>query len=142
MEAFFDEPEVEDWVSGLRDEPHTSEKVGIEDGHFKYQDLTTKSPSAATTATAVPTKPINSNSLLPVAVVAESVEDSETAQLVPASEEVVVEDAKPIFELKVSVNFAIGGLTIVCGPTGSGKSSLFMALLGGTSAIANQFEHC
>lgn len=126
---------MENWVSGLRDEPHTSEKVGIEDGRFKYQDITTKSLSSATAPSPLPgvAKPITttSTSLLPVAVVAENVEDTETTQLIPAAEEVAVEDAKPVFELNISVDFPIGGLTIIVGATGSGKTSLFLALLGG-----------
>lgn len=46
--------------------------------------------------------------------------------------EVLVEE-EPSFELRdISLNFPLGKLSLICGPTGSGKSSVFLALLGGT----------
>lgn len=115
--------------------------MGIEDGRFKYQDITTKSLTSATAPSPLPglAKPVPTTSLLPVAVVAENVEDTETTQLIPGSEVVVVDDVKPVFELNLSVDFPIGGLTIVVGATGSGKTSLFLALLGGASLFAQTF---
>lgn len=41
-------------------------------------------------------------------------------------------DAEPNFALRdIDVHFPEGKLSLVCGPTGSGKTSLFLALLGG-----------
>lgn len=107
LEAFLEEPEVEAWVSGLRpdeDGPTLSDKVGIEDGVFRYQDVTTKH------AAALPSSP---------------------PALAPLAEDLPA-DGQPAFELRASVDFPIGKLSVVVGATGSGKTSLFLALMGGT----------
>lgn len=106
------EPEVESWVSALRpeDEPTcTSLEVSITDATFKYQDVTTK------------TAPVNRG------------KGSKVVETVAVTPE-VVEDEEPSFELRdINLNFPLGKLSLICGPTGSGKSSVFLALLGGLS---------
>lgn len=43
-------------------------------------------------------------------------------------------EAGATFELRdINVDFPVGKLSLIAGPTGSGKSSMFLALLGGES---------
>jgi ABC-type multidrug transport system fused ATPase/permease subunit len=106
LEAFFEEPEVEPWVSALRSEgaassPSTGSGVGIDNGTFVYDEE----------AKAGETKPV------------------------PTEGDEVSTEEEPKFELRdVTVDFPEGKLSLVCGATGSGKSSLFLALLGGLSS--------
>ncbi|KAL8277960.1 hypothetical protein RQP46_009592 [Phenoliferia psychrophenolica] len=115
LEAFMSEPEVEPWVSSLRpDEPTSplSSKVGIEHGTFRYQDNTTNNnnKSAATPS--------------PLPIVA--------LDGVPQVEE-------DSFELQdVNVVFPEGKLSLICGPTGSGKTSVLLALLGEMDCVDGQ----
>ncbi len=53
--------------------------------------------------------------------------------------EVVAEGQSPAFRLlDLDIRFAIGKLNIIAGPTGSGKTSLLMALLGEMSSITGK----
>jgi ABC-type multidrug transport system fused ATPase/permease subunit len=53
-----------------------------------------------------------------------------------SKDEVVAEDASAAFRLMdLNIKFAVGKLNIIAGPTGSGKTSLLMALLGEMSRI-------
>lgn len=136
LEAFLDEPEVEDWVSGLRsnDEPSARSDGGkfgraaIIDGTFRYQDVTTAGVSAGK-------------------AVSETRQDRPADERTPllngngpnANSGYTTEAAQPEFELRnVNIEFPIGQLTLVVGPTGSGKTSLFMALLGEMDRVAGQ----
>lgn len=113
LEAYFAEEEVESWVSGLRpdtDGPRISTTVGIENGIFRYQATPPK------TSTSIPI------------VATGAIAATETTTLIDGE---AVEEVKDAFELNVSVDFPIGKLSIIFGPTGSGKTSLFLALLGG-----------
>lgn len=102
LEAFFDEPEVESWVSTLNDVPSSSPegKVAIINGTFRYQDITTGSSTAAAAAPAA--KPTPDRPLLA---------ESETA--------VEGSDAgEQMFELRdINVEFPRGKLTLVAGKT-------------------------
>jgi ABC-type multidrug transport system fused ATPase/permease subunit len=133
LEQFFDEPEVDSWVSALHDQDQgqgqpistsssSSENdfvdIGIIDGTFKYSEQARlKNDNGSTSKTSKTTtidEPLDS-----------SREEGEEVN------EVVVEE-EPEFELRdVNVSFPTGRLSLVSGPTGSGKSSLFLALLGG-----------
>lgn len=110
LEAFFQEPEVEPWVTALRPEgasssPSEGEGVGIDNGTFVYDEEAAKERESATAPAPV---------------------DGETAM--------AAEEEEPKFELRdITVDFPVGKLSLVCGATGSGKSSLFLALLGGSS---------
>lgn len=56
-----------------------------------------------------------------------------------SKKEVVAEGGTPAFRLMdLDINFAIGKLNIIAGPTGSGKTSLLMALLGEMSCITGK----
>lgn len=120
LEAFFEEPEVESWVSALRPDdelPHSSDRIAIVAGTFRYQDLTTK---ASTVVVEEPAKPAN------------GVEDVERLPILAVEGEEVQTSEGP-FELRgINVDFPIGKLSLVIGPTGSGKTSLLLALLGGS----------
>jgi len=109
LEQFFEEPEVDNWVSALQEEGAVStqtqfDDIGIKRGTFKYsEEATSKTDSTG----ASPKKPAD------------------------GGEEETVE---PEFELRdIDVSFPTGKLSLVSGATGSGKSSLFLALLGGES---------
>ncbi|KAL5351830.1 Transporter of the ATP-binding cassette (ABC) [Pseudogymnoascus australis] len=56
-----------------------------------------------------------------------------------SKDEVVAEGGTPAFRLMdLDVRFAVGKLNIIAGPTGSGKTSLIMALLGEMSRITGE----
>lgn len=91
------------------------------DATFRYQDTTTK---ATPTAAAVDKKNVEA------APVVEVVEQS---ALVAAEEASEIAEEEQRFELRdINVDFPIGKLSLIVGPTGSGKSSMFLGLLGGT----------
>ena len=112
LEQFFEEPEVDSWVSALQEEGAVSttnqfESIGISGGTFKYsEEAASKSDS-------------------------KKAQDSE----VNGGE---VETVEPEFELRdIDVSFPTGKLSLVAGATGSGKSSLFLALLGGELSVSH-----
>lgn len=123
LEAFFDEPEVEPWVSTLRDdfEPSpTTSMVSIVNGHFRYQDMTTAPDAVTATAAKSP-------------AASESVADFATSQ--------VADDSNSVFELRdINVAFPTGEMSLIAGPTGAGKTSLLLALLGGESGQGQDIE--
>lgn len=56
-----------------------------------------------------------------------------------SKQEIVAEGASPAFRLMdLDIKFAVGKLNIIAGPTGSGKTSLLMALLGEMSRITGK----
>lgn len=103
LEAFFDEPEVEAWVSTLYDDEIArsapEERISIQSGNFRYQDTSSTADSA-----------------------------------IPPSLDGDGESESSSFELRdITVDFPTGKLSLIAGPTGSGKTSLLLALLGGES---------
>ncbi|BGP40114.1 hypothetical protein JCM10449v2_004072 [Rhodotorula kratochvilovae] len=103
LEQFYDNPEVDPWVSSLRPDtlalpaPDGAKgEVGISHGTFKYHEKDAAgSSSTAAAGTATPV------------------------------------EGEQKFELSdVAVSFPEGKLSLVCGATGSGKTLLFLALLG------------
>ncbi|KAK4706065.1 hypothetical protein P7C70_g135, partial [Phenoliferia sp. Uapishka_3] len=115
LEAFMHEPEVSPWVSSLRPDSHppaTFSNIAIENGTFRYQDTTTN--KAAT-----PTKP--------------------TAPVVAFEGMGSTSNEETAFELTdVNVCFPEGKLSLLCGPTGSGKTSLLLALLGEMDCVEGE----
>ncbi|GAA5937761.1 uncharacterized protein JCM15063_002109 [Sporobolomyces koalae] len=125
LEQFFDEPEVDPWVSALREEDATSTRsegfsdIGIVNGTFKYSEETT---------TKLVSKDRSSKN--------QQVE-SETEPQVAVDEP----EPEPEFELKeINVSFPSKALSLVAGPTGSGKSSLFLALLGEMTRVSGEIH--
>ncbi|BGP48208.1 hypothetical protein JCM10450v2_004080 [Rhodotorula kratochvilovae] len=109
LEQFFDDPEVDPWVSSLRPDtlalpaPDGAKgEVGISHGTFKYHEKDAAgSSSTAAAGTATPV------------------------------------EGEQKFELSdVDVSFPEGKLSLVCGATGSGKTSLFLALLGEMTCVS------
>ncbi|KAK4053631.1 hypothetical protein OIO90_003870 [Microbotryomycetes sp. JL221] len=136
LEAFFKEPEVEAWASGLKEDEVTNEsdqldgkRVAIVDGYFKYQDMTTGASASETTpakADTIATKLQSSDS------VAHSQEED-------TNEHAADEEEQDPFALRdISIEFPVGQLTLVSGPTGSGKTSIFLALLGEMDRVGGQ----
>ncbi|CEQ40039.1 SPOSA6832_01630 [Sporobolomyces salmonicolor] len=121
LEQFFEETEVDSWVSALREETASSSStsafrsVGITNGTFRYNEEAKAGDDAA--------RPTNGvGGALGVG------QDSSGSQ-------------EPEFELKdISVAFPEGKLSLVVGPTGSGKSSLFLALLGEMTCLSGEIH--
>ncbi len=142
--AFLQEDEVEPWVSGLADDAPrakaASPRVAIVGGSFRYDEVDANSDAEIQVGAAQlrvsagedPVRaPLEEAAAGPLAeATAETpllADDGQTAEAA-AAPEVEAEDK---FELRdVTVEFPLGQLSLVCGPTGSGKTSLFMALLG------------
>ncbi|GAA5897295.1 hypothetical protein JCM8208_003781 [Rhodotorula glutinis] len=112
LEQFFQDEEVDPWVSSLRDDttvPSSSAdggvEVGISSGTFKYHE---KDSAEATSAAPAPAAAGGADG-----------------------------DVERKFELAdIDVRFPEGKLSLVCGPTGSGKTSLFLALLGEMTCVS------
>ncbi|GAA5956181.1 hypothetical protein JCM21900_006830 [Sporobolomyces salmonicolor] len=121
LEQFFEETEVDSWVSALREEAASSSStsafrnIGITNGTFRYNEEAKAGDHAARSTTGV-------GAALGV------------GQDLSGSQE-------PEFELKdISVAFPEGKLSLVVGPTGSGKSSLFLALLGEMTCLSGEIH--
>ncbi|RUP45403.1 glycosyl hydrolases family 2, TIM barrel domain-containing protein, partial [Jimgerdemannia flammicorona] len=73
----------------------------------------------------------------PVAPVAPPVSLSPSASTSTVHEAASSNRSKQAFQLRgLNLNFPVGELSIVCGPTGAGKTSLLMALLGEMDLVA------
>lgn len=90
IEKFLDEPEVPDWASSLKRDPHPTTsnetEIGFDNATFEWDTAPKDGPSRFTLG------PLN-------------------------------------------IKFPPGKLSLVSGPTGSGKSALLVAMLGGMSAM-------
>jgi ABC-type multidrug transport system fused ATPase/permease subunit len=122
--VFLDEEEVSDQVSSLKkdySEPHLpgySEGLGLDNATFKWNEV---SESRETDQTKVidslPSSPLDSSHTT-------HTEANDTGS------ERSLSDTDRIFELKdVSVKFPEGELTIITGPTASGKTALLVRIL-------------
>ncbi|GAA5856811.1 hypothetical protein JCM8547_008855 [Rhodosporidiobolus lusitaniae] len=117
IEQFFGEQEIEPWVSALNNHGASSSSasdlpgVGIDNGTFVYSEEGKRKNGDDEPAPSI----------------------GETAALLPSG----VTTPEPQFELKgINVSFPPGKLSLVCGATGSGKSSLFLALLGEMTTVS------
>lgn len=106
IETFLAEDEVEGWATSLkrdlqRGEADASRKVGFENASFQWYSA---GPTSHTTAPSTTPPETESTSGTP----------------------------HPVFQLEdLTIQFPVGQLSLITGPTGSGKSSLLNALLGG-----------
>ncbi|KAJ2859201.1 hypothetical protein GGH94_006231 [Coemansia aciculifera] len=117
----------------------TCDAIGFSDASFEW------SIKPTTSAADTPSKPLILVTDAAQAVVEEL---SERTQLLPSSSAVSIDSRvtttarnsiMPSFALRdISLRFPIGGLSIIIGPTGSGKSSLLSALIGEMSLIAGK----
>ncbi|EIW69963.1 hypothetical protein TREMEDRAFT_38635 [Tremella mesenterica DSM 1558] len=120
IDDFLQEDEVPDWVSSIKrkDDGHSlPPKIGFENATLRWNSGVSSSeapvgppkPTVAQTSPAQPPSP--------------SISDGTTAVSPDAPE--------PVFTLAdLNVDFPIGKLTIVTGPTGSGKTAVLIGLLG------------
>lgn len=112
LEQFFGESEVPDWVSSLRECDATVTNItAIEDGTFVY------SPPPTSTST-TPTTPQVETVIAPV-----------------------VEAEAPFQLSEINVEFPQGKLSLIVGPTASGKTTLCLALLGGKLIVLCRFSN-
>ncbi|KZT21758.1 multidrug resistance-associated ABC transporter [Neolentinus lepideus HHB14362 ss-1] len=132
IETFLDEDEVSDQVSSLKGSARTSsvdieEGFGIVDGTFKWNEVeeTAKGKDSGN-GKKKDTKTNGSNSA------------SEEASATDSTNEVNT-TADHRFELKdVNVMFPEGKLSLITGPTASGKTALLMALLGEMTTLSGR----
>jgi len=126
IDTFLREDEVTEVASSLkRPEGYRQEDrtLGVENGNFKWNVFSVEAVKAEATKPArkwlrLPWKKHNT---------VESDQISETSTL----------GQEPVFELRdISVTFPSGMLTLVTGPTASGKTALLLALLGEMQAEA------
>ncbi|CAK9786601.1 putative ATP-binding cassette transporter protein YOR1 [Cutaneotrichosporon oleaginosum] len=119
---FFEEGEVPDWVSSLKrhdDGPSKKPKIGFNNATFKWNaggkdEAETKNGTAAPSATEV------------TGADAGSPQDDESIESV-------------VFELSdITIDFPIGKLSVVSGPTGAGKTAILIGLLGEMDLIEGE----
>ncbi|KAF8587167.1 multidrug resistance-associated ABC transporter [Ramaria rubella] len=124
LSAFFNEDEVpEDVCSFSRDVSGEREDVSVEGGVFRWVGTGANSPPVA----AVDSKATSANGVAGLS------EDNNTASASVSSRTAVEqsETGENVFELRnINVKLARGKLTVITGPTASGKTALLMALLG------------
>ncbi|KAJ8589109.1 P-loop containing nucleoside triphosphate hydrolase protein [Rhizopogon salebrosus TDB-379] len=134
IETYLGEDEVSDQVSSIKKSraPHTTEEddnLAIENGYFKWNEVPEKpeensKSNGKNKATNKKHSPTSSSDEADTAV------DTESIRSTP-------EDHK--FELKdISVRFPEGELSVITGPTASGKTALLMALLGELTTVSGK----
>ncbi|OCF78519.1 ATP-binding cassette transporter [Kwoniella mangroviensis CBS 8886] len=119
IEDFLAEDEVPDWVCSLKrssDPKHVAPtKIGFENASFRWNTGKQSDPSPLKPTTTIePPSPQRSTSTT-------AVDSTESPQ----------EDEESYFTLSdLNVDFPIGKLSVITGPTGSGKTAILIALLG------------
>ncbi|WVQ63190.1 uncharacterized protein L199_001341 [Kwoniella botswanensis] len=119
IEDFLAEDEVPDWVCSLKRSSDPKDvaptKIGFENASFRWNTGKQSDPSPSKPTTTVePPSPQRSTSTT-------AVDSTESPQ----------EDGESYFTLSdLNVDFPIGKLSVITGPTGSGKTAILIALLG------------
>ncbi|ORY29629.1 putative ATP-binding cassette transporter protein YOR1 [Naematelia encephala] len=127
IDDFLNEDEVPAWVSSLKSSPQTESteptKIGFENATLRWNageqsSDPAKADSKATSKSADAKPQSPSGSSESTAINGDAASSSSAAEPV-------------IFSLsEVSVSFPVGQLTVITGPTGSGKTAMLIALLG------------
>lgn len=122
-EDFLEEGEVPDWVSSLKrhdDGPVKDTKIGFKKATLKWNAGGTDEPDTKNGAAAPPTIEVTDV-------------DTENSQDGASSIESVA------FELgDISIDFPVGKLSVVSGPTGAGKTAILIGLLGEMDLIEGE----
>jgi len=133
IQAFLDEGEVEDYVSSMK-RPQKSDPpihgLSISHATFRWNAVgktTDNDTSGTTTPTSLVSPTASENSAL---LDSASFNSGSTTR------------AKRVFQLEdINVSFPEGQLSIVTGPTGSGKTALLMALLGEMTCLPGGVQY-
>jgi len=139
INAFLTEEEVPDFVSSLKGEeappPNIEEsyRLGIRNGWFRWNETPQEAPKKKEDKKDPywkVWKHIGRLRRKPQPTI-----DDNGATVTPASES---SESGRRFELRgVSIDFPVGELTVITGPTASGKTALLMALMGEMTAISD-----
>ncbi|KAF8697734.1 P-loop containing nucleoside triphosphate hydrolase protein, partial [Rhizoctonia solani] len=126
IEAYLSEEEVPDHISSLKRPPPTSHgpsetRLGCKNASFRWPTVSTH------TKTINPTKPQQSSRWSRLLVVLRLRKEPSPQE---AQEPTNTDEDQPFTLRDISVVFPEGVLSLVYGPTGSGKSSLLSAILG------------
>ncbi|CAE6495623.1 unnamed protein product, partial [Rhizoctonia solani] len=126
IEAYLSEEEVPDHISSLKRPPPTSHgpsetRLGCKNASFRWPTVSTP------TNTINPTKPQQSSRWSRLLVVLRLRKEPSPQE---AQEPTNTDEDQPFTLRDISVVFPEGVLSLVYGPTGSGKSSLLSAILG------------
>jgi ABC-type multidrug transport system fused ATPase/permease subunit len=116
-------------------DPKSKLTVRLMAGWFQY--FTVPKPSQARTTTSTPSniEQTESSPLLP------STKTSSTDTAIDVAESPSTKIEQNAFTLRnISLDFPVGGLTSVCGPTGAGKSSVLQALLGEMKRLSGNIQ--
>jgi ABC-type multidrug transport system fused ATPase/permease subunit len=128
VEDFLGEEEVPDWVSSLKrqnERPTGPIKIAFEKATLRWNSGKKKAAENAEAAT--PASETSPEITEPSA--------ADTTTVAPSS----ANSTKEVFELTgINVNFPLGKLTVITGPTGSGKTALLTALLGEMDLIEGE----
>ena len=139
INAFLTEEEVPDFVSSLKGEEappfdiEESYRLGIRNGWFRWNEAPQEGPKKKEDKKDPYWKVwrhIGSLRRKPQPTI-----DDNGSTVTPASE---ASESGRRFELRgVSIDFPVGELTVITGPTASGKTALLMALMGEMTAISD-----
>ncbi|WWC92185.1 uncharacterized protein L201_007139 [Kwoniella dendrophila CBS 6074] len=130
IEDFLAEDEVPDWVSSLKRTSDPKDKapakIGFENASFRWN--TGKQSSSATPP---------SNATAPTSAESSSPQTSTSTTAIDSAESEEQEEA--YFSLSdLNIDFPIGKLSVITGPTGSGKTAVLIALLGEMELLNGQ----
>jgi len=122
IQAFLQEEEVDDHVSSMK-RPQNSEPprvgLGISHGTFQWNAVTQSNKTTSSSA------PASTTQVIPLTNETSTSSDSQSVSSSSADR------SKRTFQLEdINVSFPESQLSIITGPTGSGKTALLMALLG------------
>ncbi|KAI8844977.1 ABC transporter type 1, transmembrane domain-containing protein [Chytridium lagenaria] len=136
IDKFLGEPELERFQTGNDDETisidNAADSVGFTNGCFSWEESITKNDNTDTANAC--SQDISSNETTPLlnSSTFKSSKDSNNSPSPKLASSIAASTSQiDAFHLRnLTLGFPNGGLTAICGPTGSGKSSILQALLG------------